>query len=467
MKGSAFGLRLGLLWLMACLALAGPLIVSCAKPATEQHTAQYHCPMHPNYVSERPGDCPICGMRLVPIEEKSTPPAKANTNPAPSPAPTIARYTCPMDPEVVSDKPGKCPKCGMALVLAKPGASAPPEGLTDITVGEQGVKLAGVQTAPAIDGGIRYSVRTVASVVVDESRVRHIHTKVPGYIETLSVNFTGQFVRKGEPILAIYSTELLASQEEYLRIRETAQKSSAAPGTDSGLSSDDLLRSARRRLELYDVPPSAIAQLDATGKAQRAVTLLAPMSGYVTAKQIVEGQQVEPGMELFTVTDLSKVWIEADFYEYEARLVKLGMTAVFTLPYDPGKELSGKVAYVYPLLNAQSRTLRVRFDFANKDLALKPGMFVNADLQLESKEGVVIPDSAVMDTGTRKVVYVDAGEGRFTPRLVTVGVRHGGQAQILAGIAKGERVVVKGNFLLDSESRIRAAIPAATAGEKK
>ncbi|RJO66563.1 MAG: efflux RND transporter periplasmic adaptor subunit [Myxococcales bacterium] len=496
------------------VALSGAALTGCDE-SNEAGAAQYHCPMHPTYVSDHPGDCPICGMRLVPISKQAAP-AKIEKKAAPEEAAKAAKYTCPMHPEVVSDKPGRCPKCGMDLVWAEdekcsdPGACAPsegeakerkilfyrnpmdptitsptpakdsmgmdyvpvyeeqaalrsgaPEGLTDVMVGEQGLKLAGVQTAAAVDGGLGYSVRTVGTVTADETRVRHVHTKVSGWVEKLYINFTGQMVRKGEPILSLYSPELLASQEEYLRVREAVARfdDSALPEVKRG--GEQLVESARRRLELFDVPAGFIDKLESAGKVQRTVTLLAPSTGYITAKQIYEGQQVEPGMELFTVTDLSKIWVEADFYEYEARLVTLGMKAAFTMPYYPGEDLTGKVAYVYPILNTQSRTLRVRFDFDNKDLALKPGMFVNVDLPFEIKAGVVIPDSAVMDTGVRQVVYVDAGEGLFTPRQVKVGVRHGGKAQILSGVAAGERVVIKGNFLLDSESRIRAAIPEA------
>jgi RND family efflux transporter MFP subunit len=187
------------------------------------------------------------------------------------------------------------------------------------------------------------------------------------------------------------------------------------------------------------------------------VTLTAPVSGYVTAKAVVSGQRVDPGTELYTVTDLSEVWIEADFYEYEAALLKVGQPARLTLPYDPAVSLNGKIALIYPQVDPESRTVRVRFEVENAGFLLKPGMYVNAELQLQSGEGILVPDNAVLDTGERQLVFVETAPGTFTPRAVRVGVRGDGQALLLDGVAEGDSVVVKANFLLDSESRIRAA----------
>jgi RND family efflux transporter MFP subunit len=188
------------------------------------------------------------------------------------------------------------------------------------------------------------------------------------------------------------------------------------------------------------------------------VTLPSPVSGFVTAKHTFEGQQVEPSLELFTITDLSQVWIEADFYEYEARALRIGATGRLTLPYDGGRALSGRISYIYPTVNPDTRTLRVRFEFPNPGFALKPAMFADVELDVDSGPGLVVPDSAVIDTGQRQVVFVAMSDGRFEPRLVQAGARSGGRAQILAGLSVGERVVTRANFLLDSESRLRAVI---------
>ncbi len=364
---------------------------------------KYHCPMHPTYVSDRPGDCPICGMRLVPDR-------------------------------------------------------------VAVTIPAQGLELAGVQTAPAERGRMGHGVRTTGEVKPDERLVRHVHTKIDGWIEKLYVNSTGQEVRRGQPILSIYAPELLTAQEEFVRARAAAERFAASSVPEVRDGAEDIVRAARRRLELLDVPPAVIAELEKTGRATRAITLVAPVSGVVTSKDIFEGQQVEPGMELFTVTDLSRVWVEADIYEQEAAAIRPGLPARISSPYQPGLERQGRVAFVYPFLDPESRTLRVRFELQNRDLALKPAMFVDVAFDLAAQEGILVPDSAVLDTGTRQVVFVQQGKGRFVPRDVRLGVRSDGRALVLSGVAEGERVAVRANFLLDAESRLKAALGAGGTG---
>jgi RND family efflux transporter MFP subunit len=256
----------------------------------------------------------------------------------------------------------------------------------------------------------------------------------------------------------------LSSQEEFIKTRQSAFLSAADAGDRT--SAQRLRQSAQRRLELFDVPPDFIKELERTGKPQRAVTLLSPADGFVTAKDIFPGQEVKPGMELYTVTDLSVVWVDAEVYEYETRDVHVGQEGVLTTTYDPSLRLTGKIAYIYPYLNRESRTLKLRFDFDNKDLRLKPGMYVDVNLMIDYGEGIVIPDSAIIDSGTRQVVFVDKGEGRFEPREVKAGVRNEGKTQVLSGLSAQDRVVIKANFLLDSESRLRALIDAAMAAKK-
>ncbi|MGC4068510.1 MAG: efflux RND transporter periplasmic adaptor subunit [Polyangiaceae bacterium] len=330
-------------------------------------------------------------------------------------------------------------------------------GLAPIDVSEEGMRLAGVRTDVAVKGRIARTLRASGIVRADETRIRHVHTKISGWVEKLYVNFTGESVARGRPILSIYSQELLAAQHEYLQAK---QASSTMQRSDSTLVRDgavDLLAASRRRLELLDVPKSLIAQLDQGGEPSRTVTIAAPVGGVVMSKNVFEGQQVEPGTELFTVTDLSRVWIEADLYESEASAVKVGIEGRVSLVGDPSQVMTGKIKYVYPYVNAETRTLRVRFEFPNPNLSLKLESFANVEIPVETGEGAIVPDSAVMDTGVRQVVFVSPSEGHFVPRLVKVGVRAEGRAQILSGVAPGERVAIKANFLLDSESRLRAA----------
>jgi Cu(I)/Ag(I) efflux system membrane fusion protein len=428
---------------------------------------KYTCGMHPFIISDKPGKCPICGMDLTKIEGGSA--AGSGGGSAAKGERRILFYRNPMDPMVTSPVPAK-DSMGMDYVpvyedeAAGGAGGKAPEGYATVKVGAESLQVAGIQTAPAAREKISRQVRTVGNVVPDETRVRHVHTKIEGWIEKLHTNFTGQVVAKGQPLLSIYSPELLATQEEFLKSRETAAKFSASTSNDVRGLGEELLRSSRRRLELFDVPPSFIAELERTGKPRRTVTLIAPVSGYVTAKEVSEGQKVMPGMELFTVTDLSRVWIEADLYEYEARAVRLGQAAILYPAYDPGARLKGKVAYINPYLSPESRTLKVRFEFPNPGLNLKPQMFADVTLDMEPTTGVVIPDSALIDTGVRRMVFVDAGGGSFEPREVKVGVRGEGKAQILEGVREGERVAVRANFLLDSESRLRAALTKMTGG---
>ena len=448
---------------------------------------KYTCGMHPWIIADKPGDCPICGMKLTKIEEM---PEAAKTGPSPTPQAGQAKpaddffadlgkkpvsggsrkllfYRNPMNPMITSPVPGK-DEMGMDFVPVYEdevqNSQAVVEGRVAVRLTAESLKASGVQTTAATEQAIRRTVRTVGIVTPDETRIRHVHTKIDGWVETLHTNFRGQLVEKGAPILSLYSPTLLAGQEEYLRAREAAQKFSA--NQDEGLQrlGKQLFEAARRRLELYDVPESFIAELDRTGKVRRTVTFNAPVSGFVMAKDIFEGQQVSPGLELFTITDLSRVWIEADLYEYEARAVAIGQEAVLNLPYDPGVALTGQVTYVNPFLTPESRTLKVRFEFANPGYMLKPAMYADVTLVLATAQGVVVPDSALMDTGVRKLVFVQTASDTFSPREVRVGVRGDGLAQILSGVLAGEQVVVKANFLIDSESRLRAALAGPAGG---
>lgn len=404
--------------LVAVAALALPL-VGCGDEHADEPTG-WHCPMHPTYTSDREGDCPICGMRLVPI------PGAGGSEPAAA--------------ETHGDPAGGVP------------------GFGNVESSAEGIRLAGVRTAVATRERLAGGTRTVGLVVPDERRVRHVHTKIAGWVERLHVATTGEPVRAGQPILALYSPELLASQEELLRAREAAARFAGSSLPEVRRGGEDLVAAARRRLELFDVPPAFIARLEQSGTPQRAVTLVAPASGYVTTKSVFEGQEVQPGMELFTLTDLSHVWVEVDFYESEARLLRVGQHAEVHLPWDASEVREAEIAFVYPTLQAESRTVKVRLELPNRDGLLKPGMYVDVVAHLQGEEGVAVPDDAVLASGTRQVVFVERAPGAFEPREVRVGLRAQGKALILSGLAEGETVATRANFLLDSESRLRAAL---------
>jgi membrane fusion protein, copper/silver efflux system len=473
--------------LLLVLGLAAALTVGAGCAGGKKPTQLYHCPMHPTYVLDHPGDCPICGMKLVPMEnpagekkaEASSPtpgaaseaeqqePEGKKSEPAASTERTILYYRSPMDPSVTSPVPAK-DAMGMDFVPVyrdQEGMQGGVPGHAPITVSDEGRQLAGVRTTPAVRGALHRTVRAAGLVKSDESRVHQVTLKSAGYVESLFVAATGQPVRKGAPILSVYAPDLLAAQSEYLAAFRTARGLAAAGGATGNASAnaavrqeaEDLLSAARRKLELLDFPDGAIAAIERSGQPRRTITFPAPVSGYVTSKPVVAGQRIEPGTELYTVTDLSQVWIEADFYESESAYLKPGMEAEITLPYDPQVQLTGKVQLVYPVLDPASRTLKVRFEAPNPGLLLKPGMYANAAVQIESGEGILIPDNAVLDTGDRQLVFVEETPGRFVPRSVRLGLRDQGQVLVLVGLAEGEAVAVGANFLLDSESRIRAA----------
>jgi membrane fusion protein, copper/silver efflux system len=436
---------------------------------------QYTCGMHPFILSDKPGNCPICGMALTKIEASPAPGGATVASSATAAKPSggarkLLFYRNPMNPNITSKSPAK-DEMGMDYVpvyedeVKGSGAGVnPPEGYATVQVGAERIRLAGIQSAPATRETISPPVRAAGVVVPDESRVRRVQAKIDGWVEKLHSNFTGQLVTKGQPLLEIYSPELVATQREYLLARAGVERMKESPYEDARQMSSGLAEAARTRLKLFDVPESVIEELERTGKVQRTVTLNAPASGYVTGKEVFEGTRVSPGMDLLTVTDLSRVWIDADLYEYEAQSVRVGQTATLETVADPGAKLKGRVSFIYPTFSPETRTLKVRFEFPNPGLRLKPQMYVNVALDLHGVTGVVIPDSALIETGVRQIVFVDAGDGSFEPREVKVGVRGDGKAQILSGVKAGENVAVRANFLLDSESKLRAALTKMTGG---
>lgn len=426
----------------------------------------YTCPMHPTYVSDRPGSCPICNMDLVKKPERVAVGSAASEGDR-----KVLFYRNPMDPTVTSPAPAK-DSMGMDYVpvysdevsgtgSGTSGGSSSSHAAVDLDA--NALRLAGVATEVAGHGHLTRMVRTVGSVVADERRLVRAQSKISGWVEKLRVSSTGQYVKKGEPAMAVYSPTLLAAQSEYLLARDAAARFAGSELPEVRRGGQDLLVAARRRLELLDVPESSIAELDRTRTAQRTVELLVPASGFVTAKAVVLGQEIAPGMELYTVTDLSAVWVEAAFYESEARWIEVGQTATLRPPSDPEAALKARIAYLYPTLDTAARTLTARFELGNPGFKLRPGMFVDVELEIDLGEGVLVPASAVLDSGLRQLVFVETAPGSFEPREVAVGGRGGELVRIVSGVAAGEKVAIRANFLLDSESRLRAAIAGAAA----
>jgi RND family efflux transporter MFP subunit len=374
----------------------------------------------------------------------------------------ILYYQDPMHPWYKSDKPGIAPDCGMKLVPVyadeqqTAGAGRLPPGAVQISPARQ--QLMGVTTALAEYRPIDRAIRTVGQVAIDETRLANVHVKVNGWIQKVFVDYTWQPVKKGEPLFTIYSPDLLATEQEYLLALRARRTLGASPYVEVSSGTESLLEAARRRLALWDLSDAQIGQLEETGKAQHEITFYAPASGYVMERKAYPNQYVTPDTELYKLVDLSRVWVQADVYEFEMPAVSLGQEATLTTESLPGVAMKGKLVYVYPEVKPDTRTGTVRLEFLNPELRLKPGMFVNVELHKSFGWQLTVPVDAVLDSGTRQVVFVDLGNGAFAPRQVKVGERAQDYAAILSGLRAGERVVTRANFLIDSESNLRQSI---------
>jgi RND family efflux transporter MFP subunit len=416
----------------------------------ERKILYWQDPMHPAYKSDKPGIAPDCGMKLVPVYADSGSAGK------------VLYWQDAMNPAYRSDKPGLAPD-GMKLVpvyetgqAAGPEAFAQPPGTIQVTPEKQ--QLIGVKFATAEMGGGARTFRTVGRVVIDEARVGRIRTKVSGWVEQVFVNYVGQLVRKDAALLTIYSPELLAAEREMLLVGKAAggMKDTALPGAFD--QSEALLQAARRRLELWGLTQAQIDQVLTAGEPLRTVTLYSPVTGYVTDLKATPGSSVTPDIDLYTIVDTSQVTVAADVFEYEVSNIRLGDRAQISLQALPGKIFTGRVEYVQPQVDASSPTYKVRLDMGNPGLALKPDMYAEVEFTVQEPPSLTVPTEAVLDTGERKVVYVDRGNGYFEPREVRTGARGSDRVEILAGLKAGERVVASGGFLIDSESQLKAPV---------
>ena len=369
------------------------------------------------------------------------------------------KYICPMHPSVVSDRQGECPICGMDLVLAESAttsanAGSPTgqiPGLATVAITPEARQRMGLAFDTVGMRPLARSLRTSARIVADETRAVRVTTKVEGWVESLSVGFVGQAVKKGDPLLSIYSPDLVSAQQEYL----IAVKARALAADGSG---DALLAAARRRLQLRDISDEQIVQLEKRGEPVKALTIYAPASGRVTEKSVLAGQKIMPGEPLLVLSDFSTVWADADIYESDLPFVHEGAPLEISLPFWPGKSFKGTISYVSPTLDPASRTVKVRLEIPNPELLLKPEMYAEARLSYSLGERLAIPEAAVMRTGEHSYTFRDRGDGSLVPVEVGLGVRVEGYYEVLSGLKAGDRVVTSANFLVDSESSIRAAL---------
>ncbi len=301
-------------------------------------------------------------------------------------------------------------------------------------------------------------IRTVARLDFDERKLAQVTLKVGGFIEELYANYTGQPVRKGDPLFTLYSPELLTAQREYLLARETERRLRESSLPEARASAASLVRASGERLRLWDLSPRQMRELEESGQARRTLIIHSPIAGVVIEKMAVAGQRVEPGMTLYRIADLSTVWVYGEVYEHELPFVQVGQEAGITLTAYPGQRFTARVAWVAPVLDAKTRTAKVRFELPNSpEQVLRPEMYGNVELRAPLGERLVVPRSAVLDSGRRQVVFTDAGDGRLQPREVRLGARVDDAVEVLDGVTAGERVVTSANFLVDSESKLQAA----------
>ncbi len=379
----------------------------------------------------------------------------------------IKYWKAPMDPNYISDKPGKSPM-GMDLVPVYEEEGEADQQGTTIRIDPATVQNMGVRIAPVVKQHLKKTIRTYGNVTYDEKRIYAVSTKFDGWVEKLYVDFEGEKVGKGQPLFEIYSPELVSAQQEYLLALQQYRSLGDSAYPDIRQSARRLLEAARTRLRYWDLSEKQIRQIEKEGRIRKTLVVYSPASGVVIKKKAFEGHFVKAGEHQYEIADLSRVWVDVDIYEYELPWIRQGMKAAMELAYIPGKRYNGRVLYIYPYLSAKTRTGRLRLVFDNPGYRLKPGMYANIYLEASVPgKQLTIAQEAVIDTGMRKMVFVAKGKGRFEPRQVKLGVEvDKGRFQVLEGLKEGEKVVVSAQFLLDSESRLQEAIQKMLAARK-
>jgi RND family efflux transporter MFP subunit len=446
------------------------LIVSCGKKSDtvmnpDGDVDYYTCTMHPSVHSKIPGKCPICSMNLVPVYKKSpltNAPAmnSENSNRAVALVPggrKIKFYQSTMNPRETSPVPAK-DSMGMEMepVYAEPSAveNQPSEFSVPLKRQQQiGVTYATVKKMP-----VQFSIRSAGTVAADAQRHWDYVPRMAGFVQKLFVFSPGEIVEQNTPLLTIYSPDLLTTENEFMDLLRT--RDAAQTNVDSGLlaGTDRLIDSTKERLRLWNITDSQIAVLEKTRRPMENFTLVSPFRGVVQSLGAVQGAKVMPGDKLVGVTDLSTVWIWAQFYQDEMPLLKKGLPVTITSSALPGETFAGKISVIDPFVNAALRTIRVRIDVENPDFKLWPEMFVDVALNLNQGAALAVPVNAVLPTGEHNIVFVDQGDGRLEPRFIQLGRQFGGFYEVKSGLNENERVVASANFLIDAEAQIQGAL---------
>ncbi len=414
-------------------------------PANAEPGGLYTCGMHPDVIQEEPGTCPLCGMDLTPIKR----PGSGSSGER-----KIAYWVAPMDPDYISDSPGKSPM-GMDLVPVFEDEIDE----TIVWIDPATIQNIGVTTLEVEHRDLSRHIRTNGIVTIAEDNEYRVNPKISGWIEKLYVNRTGDQVVEGDPLLEIYSPQLVAAQEEFLVALTNVEMFSQSSNERIKVSARNLVNSAYRRLELWDVSSAQIDELENSRSVNRTLTIYSPATGVVMHKNAVEGAAVKAGTDLFKIVNLTKVWINAQVFETELPWVERGSTVEIFSPYDPSLSLLGKVDYVYPYLDPKTRTATIRISASNTNLSLHPEMYVDVNLTAKSvKKAIAIPKNSVIRSGVRDIVFVALGDGRFMPREIRLGLESNQFYEVKSGLVSGTKVVTSAQFLLDSEAKLQEAI---------
>ena len=366
-------------------------------------------------------------------------------------------------PDAMPDMPGMAsqsrPRTEEPGPSPRPESSAPTHDLPGIVaIPVERLQMIGVKYQPVAKRPLEKLIRTVGRVAVDERKLAKVTIKFHGWIEELFVSALGDQVKRGQQLFTIYSPDLVASQEEYLLAVQGQKQLGASEFPEVARGSRDLLEATKRRFQLWDIREDHLRELEHTGKVMKALPIHSPITGTVIRKEALAGAHVDPGEELYTIADLSHLWVLADIYEYELSFVKIGQQAAVTLSYDPGTILTGQVGFIYPTLDPKTRTAKVRFELDNRDEKLKPDMYANVELRVGLGIRLAIPQEAIIESGEKQVVFLHLGEGRLEPRLIKTGVKTGDWSEVLDGLKEGEHIVTSANFLIDSESRLKSVV---------
>ncbi len=496
------------------IASAALLIQAQNKVAGESiYNDLYVCSMHPWEASEGPGSCEICSMNLSKVEGhkpgtplpevdglyvspddpffvhegqgsdpktgselisiKNSPyyqpqksseisddhgnDSEAHSQHAAAEAQATDLWTCGMHPDVIQDEPGICPICHMDLIPLKASTAAGDGAVVQID--PVTLQSIGVVTENVEHRDLSRQIRSNGTIEAAEDLQVRVNARVSGWVEKLYVARTGDPVKKGEPLLEIYSPELVSAQEEFLLALQSAEALENSGLTQASFSVKDLIAAAKRRLELWNISEAQITKLEQTRQVRRTLTLVSPIGGIVLHKNVIEGSAVKPGLDLFLIADLSRVWLQGQIYEFELPWIDVGDRVEVSSPYDPNLTIQGHLEYIYPTLDIKNRSVQARVSLPNPNLALKPGMYV--DMRIFSspkKKATSVSKAAVIRSGERDIVFVALGDGQFEPRQVHVGLETDRFYEIPHGLEIGEKVVTSAQFLLDSEAKLQEAI---------